>query len=125
MSTLAADIYQTPRRFPCQGPALCSPSSSTDRLRRSVEDLIFPLALSLLTGLLIASPTSAAAWHGVTVVARLGALFTVVATGYALANPNPNALGPHNFADYTAIGTIEPLRNLIDLSREGRPANCA
>jgi hypothetical protein len=23
-------------------------------------------------------------------------------TGYALANPNPNAVGPPNFADYTA-----------------------
>ena len=26
-----------------------------------------------------------------------------VSTGHALANPNPNAFGPHNFADYTAI----------------------
>ncbi len=30
-------------------------------------------------------------------------LFVAVSTGYALANPNPNAFGPHNFADYTAI----------------------
>jgi len=30
-------------------------------------------------------------------------LFAAVSTGYALANPDPNAFGPHNFSDYTAI----------------------
>ena len=65
--------------------------------------LIFPLALALLAGLLMASPAAAAAGRAVTVVAWLSVLFVVVSTGYALADPNPNAFGPHNFADYTAI----------------------
>jgi hypothetical protein len=65
--------------------------------------LIFPLALALLAGLLIASPASATARRGVSVVAWLSVLFAVVSTGYALVNPNPNAFGPRNFADYTAI----------------------
>ena len=46
---------------------------------------------------------SAAARRGVSVVAWLSVLFVVVSTGYALANPDPNAFGPHNVADYTAI----------------------
>lgn len=41
--------------------------------------------------------------RGVTAVAWLAVPFAVVSTGYALANPNPDAFGPHNFADYTAI----------------------
>jgi predicted permease len=81
-------------------------STSTDTLAVKVAvtlgHLIFPLALALLAGLLIASPASAPARRGVTVVAWLSVLFVVVSTGYALANPNPDAFGPHNFADYTA-----------------------
>ena len=82
-------------------------STSTDTLpvkaAITVGHLIFPVALALLAGLLIASPASTPARRGVTAVAWLGVLFAVASTGYALANPNPNAFGPHNFADYTAI----------------------
>jgi hypothetical protein len=82
-------------------------STSADTLPVKVAitlgHLIFPLALALLAGLLATSPASAPARRGVTVVAWLGVLFVVVSTGYALANPNPNAFGPHNFADYTAL----------------------
>lgn len=82
-------------------------STSTDTLPVKVAltlgHLIFPLALALLAGLLIASPASAAAQRGVSVVAWLSVLFVVVSTGYALANPSPNAFGPHNFADYTTM----------------------
>lgn len=82
-------------------------TTSTDTLPVKVAvtlgHLIFPLALALLAGLVIASPPSAAARRGVSVVAWLGVLFVLVSTGYALANPDPNAFGPHNFADYIAI----------------------
>lgn len=82
-------------------------STSSDTLPVKVAialgHLVFPLSLALLAGLLIASPDSASARRGVTVVAWLSVLFAVVSVGYALANPNPNAFGPHNFADYTAI----------------------
>ena len=65
--------------------------------------LIFPAALAVLAGLLAANPGSAAARRAVTAVAWLSVLFVVVSTGYALANPDPSAFGPHNFADYTAV----------------------
>ena len=82
-------------------------TTSTDtvlvKVAIALGHLIFPLALALLAGLLFASPASAAARRGVTVVAWLSVLFVVVSTGYALANPDPDAFGPHSFADYTAI----------------------
>ena len=82
-------------------------STSTDTVAVKVAitlgHLIFPLALALLAGLLIASPASTTARRGVTAVAWLGVLFVVVSTSYALVNPDPDAFGPHNFADYTAI----------------------
>lgn len=65
--------------------------------------LIFPFALAVLAGLLAAVPGSPAARRAVTAVAWLSVLFVAVSTGYALANPDPNAFGPHNFADYAAI----------------------
>ena len=85
-------------------------STSTDtvpvKVAITLGHLIFPLVLALLAGLVIAAPASAAARRGVTVVAWLSVLFVVVSTGYALANPDPNAFGPHNFADYAAIAIL-------------------
>ena len=82
-------------------------TTSTDtvlvKVAIAVGHLVFPLALALLAGLLFASPAAAAARRGVTAVAWLSVLFVVVSAGYALANPDPDAFGPHNFADYTAI----------------------
>jgi hypothetical protein len=69
----------------------------------TVGHLIFPAALAVLAGLLAADPRSLAARRAVTAVAWLGVLFAAVSTGYALANPNPDAFGPHNLPDYTAI----------------------
>jgi hypothetical protein len=48
--------------------------------------------------LLIANPHSPGAGRPVTAVAWLSVVFVAVSTGYALANLNPNAFGPHNFA---------------------------
>jgi hypothetical protein len=73
------------------------------KLTVTAGHLIFPAALAVFTGLLAANPTSPAARRAVTAVAWLGVLFVAVSTGYALANPDPNAFGPHNLADYTAI----------------------
>ena len=93
--------------------------------------LIFPLALALLAGQLIASPASAAARRGVTVVAWLSVLFVVVSTGYALAHPNPNAFGPHTFADYTAIvillagAALWLLQRFIPLTGAAQPGRSA
>ena len=82
-------------------------STATDtlpvKLAVTVGHLIFPAALAVLAGLLTANPRSPAARRAVTAVAWLSVLFAAVSTGYALANPNPNAFGPHNLADYTAI----------------------
>lgn len=82
-------------------------STATDtvpvKLAVTLGHLIFPVALAVLAGLLAARPGSAAARRAVTAVAWLGVLFVVVSTGYALANPNPDAFGPHNLADYTAV----------------------
>jgi hypothetical protein len=82
-------------------------STATDRLpvkvAITVGHLIFPGALAVLAGLLAANPRSPAARRAVTAVAWLSVLFVAVSTGYALANPDPNAFGPHNLADYTAI----------------------
>ena len=82
-------------------------STATDTLPVKVAialgHLIFPVALALLAGLLAVNPRSVATGRTVTAVAWLSVLFVAVSTGYALAHPNPNAFGPHNFADYTAI----------------------
>ena len=82
-------------------------STATDRLpvkvAITVGHLIFPGALAVLAGLLAANPGSPPARRTVTAVAWLSVLFAAVSTGYALANPDPNAFGPHNLADYTAI----------------------
>ena len=59
-----------------------------------------------------------------TIIAWLGVLFFAVSTGYALANPNPNAFGPHNFADYTAI-VILLAGALLWLLRRARPLAAA
>src|SRR5215468_179282 len=75
-------------------------STTTDtlpvQLAITAGHLIFPVALAVLAGLLAADPGSAAARRAVTAVAWLGVLFVAVSTGYALANPNPDAFGPHN-----------------------------
>lgn len=82
-------------------------STATDTMPVKVAitlgHLIFPVALALLAGLLAVNPKSVATGRTVTAVAWLSVLLVVVSTGYALAHPNPNAFGPHNFADYTAI----------------------
>jgi hypothetical protein len=82
-------------------------STATDtlpvKLAITLGHLIFPAALAVLAGLLVGNPGSPAARRAVTAVAWLGVLFVVVSTGYALANPNSDAFGPHNLADYTAI----------------------
>ena len=110
-------------------------ATSTDtvpvKVAITLGHLIFPLALALLAGLLIASPASAAARRGVTVVAGLGVLFVVVSTGYALADPNPDAFGPHNFADYTAIvillagAVLWLLQRFIPLAAAAQPGRAA
>jgi predicted permease len=73
------------------------------KLAVTAGHLLFPAALAMLAGLLVANPGSAAARRAVTAIAWLSVLFAAVSTGYALANPNPNAFGPHNLADYTAV----------------------
>ena len=73
------------------------------KLAITLGHMIFPAALAVLAGLLAANPGSSAARRAVTAVAWLSVLFAAVSTGYALANPDPNAFGPHNFSDYTAI----------------------
>jgi len=82
-------------------------STATDtlpvKLAVALGHLIFPAALAVLAGLLAANPRSARARRAVTAVAWLSVLFAAVSTAYALANPNPDAFGPHNFADYAAI----------------------
>ena len=82
-------------------------STATDRLpvkvAITVGHLIFPGALAVLAGLLAANPGSPPARRTVTAVAWLSVAFAAVSMGYALANPNPDAFGPHNVADYTAI----------------------
>jgi predicted acyltransferase len=82
-------------------------STATDtlpvKLAVTLGHLILPAVLAVLAGLLAAHPRSPAARRAVTVVAWLGVLFAAVSTGYALANPNPDAFGPHNLADYTAV----------------------
>ena len=91
--------------------------------------LIFPAALAVLAGLLSANPNSPATRRGVTAVAWLSVLFVAVSTGYALANPDPNAFGPHNFADYTAItillvgALIWLLHRVVGPAPKQRPRN--
>ena len=82
-------------------------STATDtvpvKLAITAGHLIFPAALAVLAGLLAANPASVATRRAVTAIAWLSVLFAAVSTAYALANPNPDAFGPHGFADYTAI----------------------
>jgi predicted permease len=82
-------------------------STATDtlpvKLAITLGHLVFPAALAVLAGLLTANQESPAARRAVTAVAWLGVLFVAVSTGYALGNPNPDAFGPHNAADYTAV----------------------
>jgi hypothetical protein len=82
-------------------------STSTDTLSVKIAialgHLILPAVLALLAGPLAGHSPSPGARRGVTIVAWLAILFVAGSTAYALANPNPNAFGPHNFADYTAV----------------------
>ena len=93
--------------------------------------LIFPAALAVLAGLLAANPGSPPARRTVTAVAWLSVLFAAVSTGYALANPDPNAFGPHNFSDYTAIvillagAVLWLLHRLVPPAARQRPPNAA
>jgi hypothetical protein len=73
------------------------------KLAVTAGHLILPAALAVFAGLLAANPASRSARRAGTAVAWLSIVFAAVSTGYALANPNPNAFGPHNLADYTAI----------------------
>jgi hypothetical protein len=73
------------------------------KLAITLGHLLFPAALAVLAGLLVANPKSPAARRVVTAVAWLSVLFAAVSTGYALANANPDTFGPHNLADYAAI----------------------
>jgi uncharacterized PurR-regulated membrane protein YhhQ (DUF165 family) len=97
----------------------------------TVGHLIFPAALAVLAGLLTANPGSPAARRTVTAVAWLSVLFAAVSTSYALANPDPNAFGPHNFADYTAIvillagAVLWLLHRLAPPAARQRPRNAA
>jgi hypothetical protein len=110
-------------------------STATDALAVKVAitlgHLAFPVALAVLAGLLIANPHSPGVGRAVTIVAWLGVLFMAVSTGYALANPDPNAFGPHNFADYTAIvillagALLWLLRRLLTLAVPRRPHRAA
>ena len=99
------------------------------KLAITLGHLIFPAALAVLAGLLAANPGSSAARRAVTAVAWLSVLFAAVSTGYALANPDPNAFGPHNFADYTAIvillagALLWLLHHLVPLAPRQRPRN--
>ena len=82
-------------------------STATDSLAVKVAitlgHLALPVALAVLAGALIANSRAPGARRAVTGIAWLSVLFVAVSTGYALANPNPNAFGPHSLADYTAI----------------------
>ena len=92
------------------------------KLAITAGHLVFPAALAVLAGLLTANPESPAARRVVTAVAWLSVLFAAVSTGYALANPNPDAFGPHNLADYTAIVILLAGAVLWLLHRLLRPA---
>jgi hypothetical protein len=108
-------------------------STATDtlpvKLAVTLGHLIFPAALAVLAALLTAHPRSPATGRAVTAVAWLSVLFFAVSTGYALANPDPNAFGPHNFADYTAIvillagAVLWLLRRFVPLTPRQRPHN--
>jgi hypothetical protein len=110
-------------------------STATDttlvKLAVTAGHLLFPAALAVLAGLLAANPGSAAARRTVTAIAWLGVLFVAVSTGYAVANPDPNAFGPHNFADYTAIvillagAVLWLLHRLAPPAPRQRPRNAA
>ena len=63
-----------------------------------------------------------AARRAVTALAWLSVLFAAVSTGYALVNPNPDAFGPHNVADYTAIVILLAGALLWLLHRYAAPA---
>ena len=101
------------------------------KLAITVGHLIFPAALAVLAGLLAANPGSPPARRTVTAVAWLSVLFAAVSTGYALANPDPNAFGPHNFSDYTAIvillagAVLWLLHRLVPPAARQRPPNAA
>jgi hypothetical protein len=101
------------------------------KLAITLGHLLFPAALVMLAGLLAANPRSPAARRAVTALAWLGVLFAAVSTGYALANPDPNAFGPHNFADYTAIvillagALLWLLHRLVPPAARQRPRNTA
>ena len=101
------------------------------KLAITVGHLLFPAALAVLAGLLVANPKSPAARRVVTAVAWLSVLFAAVSTGYALANPDPNAFGPHNFSDYTAIvillagAVLWLLHRLVPPAARQRPPNAA
>jgi|SRR6516165_755792 hypothetical protein len=73
------------------------------KLAVTAGHLVFPAALAVLAGLLAAHPGSPPTRSAVTAIAWLSVLFAAVSTVYALANPDPNAFGPHNLADYAAV----------------------
>jgi hypothetical protein len=106
-------------------------STATDasavKVAITLGHLVFPVALAVLAGLLIANPHSPGAGRAVTIVAWLSVLFVAVSTGYALANPDPNAFGPHNFTDYTAVvillvgALLWLLRRFVPVAAPRRP----
>lgn len=59
--------------------------------------------LKVLAAQLFSSRPSNRAHRGVTIVACLAIASVVGTTGFALTHPNPNAFGPHNFADYVPV----------------------
>ena len=106
-------------------------STATDAVAVKVAitlgHLVFPVVLAVLAGLLLATPHSPGVRRAVTIVAWLSVLFVAVSTGYALANTDPNAFGPHNFADYAAIvillagALLWLLRRFLSLAAPRRP----
>lgn len=106
-------------------------STATDapavKVAITLGHLVFPVALAVLAGLLIANPHAPGAGRAVTIVAWLSVLFVAVSTGYALANPDPNAFGPHNFTDYTAVvillvgALLWLLRRFVPVAAPRRP----
>ena len=108
-------------------------STATDtvpvKLAITLGHMIFPAALAVLAGLLAAHPGSPPTRSAVTAIAWLSVLFAAVSTVYALANPDPNAFGPHNLADYAAVvillagALLWLLHHLVPLAPRQWPRN--
>jgi len=99
------------------------------KLAVTAGHLVFPAALAVLAGLLAAHPGSPPTRSAVTAIAWLSVLFAAVSTVYALANPDPNAFGPHNLADYAAVvillagALLWLLHHLVPLAPRQWPRN--